>query len=213
MLNDFVSFHSFSSISILPSAFSKFFFLEFTDFGKSGSQRAQDVRLLVFGELGRLLGQLDREVRGLLLELGAGFHPDFNGRENIYMQGALYGLDEDAVEERIDEIIAFAELADFIDMPVKTYSSGMFMRLAFSIAAHVDADIMLLDEVLAVGDASGLRIVPQVRGVFLRGSDDGLRVGVSVAVGVAGDVAISAGFDIDGSAALEDRLQPGSTDH
>lgn len=89
-----------------------------------------------------------------LLELGAGFHPDFNGRENVYMQGALYGLDEDAVDERIDEIVAFAELADFIEMPVKTYSSGMFMRLAFAIAAHVDADIMLLDEVLAVGDAA-----------------------------------------------------------
>ena len=89
-----------------------------------------------------------------LLELGAGFHPDFTGRENIYMQGALYGLDEDAVDVRIEEIIAFAELADFIEMPVKTYSSGMFMRLAFSIAAHVDADIMLLDEVLAVGDAA-----------------------------------------------------------
>lgn len=89
-----------------------------------------------------------------LLELGAGFHPDFSGYENIFMQGALYGLDKGQVRERLDDIVAFAELADFIEMPVKTYSSGMFMRLGFAIAAHVDADIMLLDEILAVGDAA-----------------------------------------------------------
>lgn len=89
-----------------------------------------------------------------LLELGAGFHPDFSGYENIFMQGALYGLDRAQIQERMNDIVAFAELADFIEMPVKTYSSGMFMRLGFSIAAHVDADIMLLDEILAVGDAT-----------------------------------------------------------
>ncbi len=89
-----------------------------------------------------------------LLELGAGFHPDFTGRENVIMQGTLYGLTQVEIEQRMDEIVAFAELADFADMPVRTYSSGMFMRLAFSVAAHVDADLMLLDEVLAVGDAS-----------------------------------------------------------
>lgn len=97
------------------------------------------------------------EVGGMLaplLELGAGFHPDFSGRENVVLQAALYGLDERECAERMDEIVAFAELEEFIDMPVKTYSSGMFMRLGFSIAAHVDADVMVLDEVLAVGDAA-----------------------------------------------------------
>ncbi len=89
-----------------------------------------------------------------LLELGAGFHPDFTGRENVILQAALYGLDQAEVDERMEEIVAFAELDDFIDMPVKTYSSGMFMRLGFSIAAHVDADVMVLDEVLAVGDSA-----------------------------------------------------------
>lgn len=89
-----------------------------------------------------------------LLELGAGFHPDFTGRENVVLQAALYGLDEADVGERMKEIVSFAELDDFIDMPLKTYSSGMFMRLGFAIAAHVDADVMVLDEVLAVGDAA-----------------------------------------------------------
>ena len=89
-----------------------------------------------------------------LLELGAGFHPDFTGRENIVLQAALYGLDEHDLADRMDDIVAFAEIDDFIEMPVKTYSSGMFMRLGFAIAAHVDADVMVLDEVLAVGDAA-----------------------------------------------------------
>lgn len=87
-----------------------------------------------------------------LLELAAGFSRDFSGRENIYLQGALYGFSKDELEERIDRIVAFSELDHFIDIPVKTYSSGMFVRLGFSIAAHLDADVMLIDEVLAVGD-------------------------------------------------------------
>lgn len=87
-----------------------------------------------------------------MLELGAGFHPDFTGRENVYMNASIYGLGTADVDDRIDEIIAFSELADFIDMPVRTYSSGMYMRLAFAIAAHVNPDVLLLDEVLAVGD-------------------------------------------------------------
>jgi ABC-type polysaccharide/polyol phosphate transport system ATPase subunit len=87
-----------------------------------------------------------------LLELGAGFGADFSGRENIHLSGALHGLDRAAVEERIDDIIAFSELGAFIDVPVKTYSSGMFVRLGFAIAAHLDADVLLIDEVLAVGD-------------------------------------------------------------
>jgi ABC-type polysaccharide/polyol phosphate transport system ATPase subunit len=87
-----------------------------------------------------------------LLELGAGFSRDFSGRENIYLQGALYGFGKAQVQERVERIIAFSELGDFIDVPVRTYSSGMFVRLGFSIAAHLDADTLLIDEVLAVGD-------------------------------------------------------------
>jgi ABC-type polysaccharide/polyol phosphate transport system ATPase subunit len=87
-----------------------------------------------------------------MLELGAGFHPDFTGRENVYMNGSIHGLSERQIDDRLDEIIAFSELPEFIDMPVRTYSSGMSMRLAFSIASHVNPDVLLLDEVLAVGD-------------------------------------------------------------
>ena len=87
-----------------------------------------------------------------LLELGAGFHPDFSGRENIYFNASIFGLSKKEIDRRIDEIIDFSELRDFIDNPVRTYSSGMYMRLAFSIAINVDADILLIDEILAVGD-------------------------------------------------------------
>jgi ABC-type polysaccharide/polyol phosphate transport system ATPase subunit len=86
------------------------------------------------------------------LELGAGFGRDFSGRENIFLNGALHGLVKEQIEERLEAIIAFSELGDFIDAPVATYSSGMFLRLGFSIAAHLDADVLLIDEVLAVGD-------------------------------------------------------------
>ncbi len=87
-----------------------------------------------------------------LLELGAGFGRDFSGRENILLNGALHGLTRPEIEAKIDEIVAFSELGDFIDVPVRTYSSGMFVRLGFAIAAHLDADVLLIDEVLAVGD-------------------------------------------------------------
>lgn len=87
-----------------------------------------------------------------LLELGAGFHPDFSGRENIYFNASIFGLTRKEIDQRIDEIIEFSELENFIDNPVRTYSSGMYMRLAFSIAINVDADILLIDEILAVGD-------------------------------------------------------------
>jgi ABC-type polysaccharide/polyol phosphate transport system ATPase subunit len=97
-------------------------------------------RLAVSGDVGSLLG------------LGAGFHPDFTGRENVYMNGAIHGLKRSYVRDRIDEIVGFAELEDFFDVPVRTYSSGMYMRLGFSVATHLDPDILLLDEVFAVGD-------------------------------------------------------------
>lgn len=87
-----------------------------------------------------------------LLELSSGFSRDFSGRENILLQGALYGLSKAEMQERMQEIIDFSELGHFIDVPVKTYSSGMFVRLGFSIAAHLQADVLLIDEVLAVGD-------------------------------------------------------------
>ena len=89
---------------------------------------------------------------GSLLELGAGFHPDFSGRENVFLNGSIQGLPRRQIRERFDEIVAFAELEHAIDRPVRTYSSGMYMRLGFAIAAFLDADILLLDEVFAVGD-------------------------------------------------------------
>lgn len=87
-----------------------------------------------------------------LLELGAGFHQDFTGRENIYFNASIFGLTHEEIDKRVDDIIRFSELEEFIDTPVRTYSSGMYMRLAFSVAINVDADILLIDEILAVGD-------------------------------------------------------------
>lgn len=89
-----------------------------------------------------------------LIELGAGFHPDMSGRENIYINASIFGLTKEEIDARVDTIINFSELQDYIDNPVRTYSSGMYMRLAFSIAINVDADILLIDEILAVGDAN-----------------------------------------------------------
>jgi lipopolysaccharide transport system ATP-binding protein len=89
---------------------------------------------------------------GALLELGAGFHPEFSGRENILVNGIVLGLSKREVRQRFEEIVRFAELEEFIDEPVKTYSSGMYMRLGFSVAVHADPDVLLIDEILAVGD-------------------------------------------------------------
>ncbi|MEY8354089.1 ABC transporter ATP-binding protein [Lachnospiraceae bacterium 54-53] len=97
------------------------------------------------------------EMRGRvssLIELGAGFHPDMSGRQNIYTNASIFGLTKKEIDARLDDIIAFSELEEFIDNPVRTYSSGMYMRLAFSVAINVDADILLIDEILAVGDAA-----------------------------------------------------------
>ncbi len=87
-----------------------------------------------------------------LLELGAGFHADFSGRENIYFNASIFGLTKKEIDNRLEQIIEFSELRDYIDNPVRTYSSGMFMRLAFAVAINVDADILLVDEILSVGD-------------------------------------------------------------
>ena len=89
-----------------------------------------------------------------LIELGAGFHPDMSGRENIYTNASIFGLSRKEIDRRLEEIIAFSELNEYIDDPVRTYSSGMYMRLAFAVAINVDADILLIDEILAVGDAA-----------------------------------------------------------
>ena len=87
-----------------------------------------------------------------LLELGAGFHPDFTGRENIYFNASIFGLTAAEIDKRVQDIIDFSELGEFIEAPVRTYSSGMYMRLAFAVAINVDAEILLIDEILAVGD-------------------------------------------------------------
>ena len=89
-----------------------------------------------------------------LIELGAGFHPDMTGRENIYTNASIFGLTRKEIDARLQTIIDFSELEEFIDNPIRTYSSGMYMRLAFSVAINVDADILLIDEILAVGDVA-----------------------------------------------------------
>lgn len=88
-----------------------------------------------------------------LIEVGAGFHPELSGRENIFLNAAILGMRKDEIQARYDEIVAFSEIEEFIDQEVKHYSSGMFMRLAFSVAIHVDVDVLLVDEILSVGDA------------------------------------------------------------
>ena len=120
--------------------------------GRNGSGKSTLLRLIA-GIIKPTTGTVAAGGRiGSLLELGAGFHPDFSGRENVFLNGAIYGLRKAEIRERFDEIVAFAELEDAIDRPVRTYSSGMYMRLGFAIAAHLDADVLLLDEVFAVGD-------------------------------------------------------------
>lgn len=88
-----------------------------------------------------------------LLEIGTGFHYEFTGRENVYLSGTILGMRKREIDRRFDEIVAYAEIEEFIDTPIKRYSSGMFVRLAFAVAAHLDAEVLLVDEVLAVGDA------------------------------------------------------------
>ena len=120
--------------------------------GRNGSGKTTLLRL-VAGIIKPTAGRVRAEGRiGSLLELGAGFHLDFTGRENVFLNGAIQGLRRADIRQRFDEIVAFAELEHAIDRPVRTYSSGMTMRLGFAIAAFLDADVLLLDEVFAVGD-------------------------------------------------------------
>ena len=120
--------------------------------GRNGSGKTTLLRLIA-EIIKPTTGRVAAEGRiGSLLELGAGFHPDFTGRENVFLNGAIQGLKRSEIRERFDEIVAFAELEHAIDRPIRTYSTGMTMRLGFAIAAFLDADILLLDEVFAVGD-------------------------------------------------------------
>lgn len=122
--------------------------------GENGSGKSTLLKLLtkiIYPDQGTI--KIKGKVSSLL-ELGAGFHPDMSGRENIYTNASIFGLTRKEIDERIDEIIAFSELEAFIDNPVRTYSSGMYMRLAFSVAINVDAELLLVDEILAVGDAN-----------------------------------------------------------
>ena len=120
--------------------------------GRNGSGKTTLLRL-ISGIIKPTSGRVEVGGRiGSLLELGAGFHPDLTGRENVFLNGSIHGLKRAYVREQLDEIVAFAGLERFIDLPVRTYSSGMYMRLGFAIAAHIDADVLLLDEVFAVGD-------------------------------------------------------------
>ena len=120
--------------------------------GRNGAGKSSTLRVLA-GIIPLDSGRVDCGGQIVsLLELGAGFGRDFSGRENILLNGALHGLTREQIESRMDDIVEFSELGDFIEVPVKTYSSGMFVRLGFAIAAHLDADVLLIDEVLAVGD-------------------------------------------------------------
>jgi ABC-type polysaccharide/polyol phosphate transport system ATPase subunit len=122
--------------------------------GKNGCGKSTTIKML-----SKLLKPSEGEIKikgrvSSLIELGAGFHPDMTGRENIYVNASIFGYSNKEIDAKIDEIIKFSELEDFIDSPVRTYSSGMYMRLAFSVAINVDPEVLLIDEILGVGDAA-----------------------------------------------------------
>lgn len=120
--------------------------------GRNGSGKTTLLKLIA-GIIKPTQGRVEVGGRvASLLELGAGFHPEFTGRENVFLNGALLGLSRAQIRERLDEIVDFAGIGHYVDLPVRTYSAGMYMRLGFAVAAHVDADVLLLDEIFAVGD-------------------------------------------------------------
>jgi len=120
--------------------------------GTNGSGKSTLLKLMtkiIYPNKGKIV--IDGKLTSLL-ELGAGFHPDFSGRENIYFNASIFGMTKEEIDNRVQSIIDFSELHEFIDNPIRTYSSGMYMRLAFAVAISVDAEILLIDEILAVGD-------------------------------------------------------------
>ena len=138
--------------------------------GPNGSGKSTTLKLIA-----RILEPTSGQIRvngrvSTLLELGAGFHPDLTGRENVYLNGSIHGLRRREIEERFQSIVSFAELEPFIDVQVRYYSSGMYVRLAFAVAAHIDPDILLVDETLAVGDHSfQMKCLDRIRELQRRG--------------------------------------------
>jgi len=148
-LNPEDSFHALRGVSFGVRAGSTFGIV-----GRNGSGKSTALKL-VAGITKPTTGTVAVQGRiSALIELGAGFHPEISGRENVFINGIMLGLTKREITRRFDEIVEFAELEDFIDAPVKTYSSGMYMRLGFAVAINVDPDVLLIDEVLAVGDES-----------------------------------------------------------
>jgi len=132
----------------------------------------------------KILSRITKPTRGRIevngrvasmLEVGTGFHPDLTGRENIYLNGAVLGMKRAEIRKRFDEIVAFSGVEEFIDVPVKRYSSGMYVRLAFAVAANIQTDILFMDEVLAVGDAEFQQVPGQDGERRFRGQDRALR--------------------------------------